>query len=60
MPLRYKSKGVPELPSDFRQVAEELLGPIDWQDAHSGFCKCPGEHLHTRPTGQRDYQSLHR
>lgn len=54
MPLRYKSKGVPELPSDFKQVAEELLGPVDWQDAHSGFCKCPGEHLHTRPTGHRD------
>jgi RecA-family ATPase len=54
MPLRYKSKGVPELPSDFRQVAEDLLGPVDWQDTHSGFCKCPGEHLHTRPTGHRD------
>jgi hypothetical protein len=54
MPLRYKSKGVPELPSDFRQVAEELLGRVDWQDTHSGFCKCPGEHLHTRSTGHRD------
>ncbi len=54
MPLRYKSKGVPELPSDFKQVAEELLGPVDWQDTHSGFCKCPGEHLHTRPSGHRD------
>ncbi|MGB1127035.1 MAG: hypothetical protein ACPG3X_01545 [Opitutales bacterium] len=40
MPLRYKSKGMPELPSDFRQVVEDALGPVDWQDAHTGFCSC--------------------
>jgi hypothetical protein len=50
--MRYTSPKTP--PADFKQIAEDLLGPVDWQDAHSGFCKCPGEHQHTRPTGHRD------
>ena len=54
MPLRYQSKGIPELPSDFRQMAEDVVGPVDWQDEHSGFCQCPGAHQHTRPTRERD------
>ena len=54
MPLRYKSQGLPKIPSDFRQVAEELLGPVDWQNEDSGFCQCPGSHRHTAPSRERD------
>ena len=42
MPIKYKSQGLPKIPSEFRQVAEELLGPVDWQNEDSGFCQCPG------------------
>lgn len=54
MAFRYKSTGLPELPADFRPTAEALVGPVDWQDAHSGFCQCPGAHRHTRPSRSRD------
>jgi hypothetical protein len=30
------------------------LGEIDWQSEVSGFCRCPGESLHTHPTGKKD------
>ena len=39
---------------DPRSTAQHLLGPIDWQTEVSGFCKCPGEHLHTQPNGPKD------
>src|SRR6516164_2581119 len=35
-------------------VASRLLGPIDWQNEVSGFCKCPGEGMHTSANGKRD------
>lgn len=42
-----------------RAVAESLLGAIDWHDSFAGYAhRCPGEHLHTRPTGKRDCQIL--
>ncbi len=37
-----------------RQVAERLLGRVDWQSEVSGFCKCPGEALHTSTNGKKD------
>jgi hypothetical protein len=39
---------------DPRQVATRLLGAIDWQSEVSGFCRCPGETLHTSRTGAKD------
>jgi len=27
---------------------------VDWQTEVSGFCRCPGESLHTHPTGKKD------
>ena len=36
------------------QTAAALLGEIDWQSEVSGFCRCPGESLHTHPTGKKD------
>lgn len=37
-----------------RLVATQLLGPIDWQSEVSGFCRCPGESLHTSGNGEKD------
>ncbi len=39
---------------DPRQVAAQVLGPIDWQSEVSGFCRCPGEALHTSGNGEKD------
>ena len=36
------------------QTAAAQLGKIDWQSEVSGFCRCPGESLHTHPTGKKD------
>jgi Protein of unknown function (DUF3631)/VirE N-terminal domain len=37
-----------------RQIAVELLGPIEWTSDTEGFATCPGKHLHTTGDGQRD------
>ena len=39
---------------DPRQIAAALLGEIDWQNEVCGFCRCPGESLHTTKTGKKD------
>ena len=39
---------------DPRQIAAALVGKIDWQNEVSGFCRCPGESLHTAKTGRKD------
>jgi hypothetical protein len=39
---------------DPRHAAARLLGAIDWQAEVSGFCRCPGEALHTSRTGKKD------
>jgi hypothetical protein len=39
---------------DPRQVAASIVGTVDWQTEVSGFCRCPGESLHTHPTGKKD------
>ena len=36
-----------------RTVAESLLGEIDWRDGGIGFCRCPGEDMHTHATDKR-------
>ena len=40
--------------SDPRQIAAGIVGAVDWQTDVSGFCQCPGESLHTHPTGKKD------
>ncbi len=40
--------------NDPRQVAASIVGAVDWQTEVSGFCRCPGESLHTHPTGKKD------
>lgn len=37
-----------------RRIAEKLLGPISWESEVVGYAQCPGRHLHTTPTSQRD------
>ena len=32
------------------EIAEQVLGPIQWRSEDMGFCACPGEHLHTKAT----------
>jgi hypothetical protein len=31
-----------------------IVGSIDWQDQVSGFCRCPGERMHTSSNGKKD------
>jgi hypothetical protein len=39
---------------DPRQIAAAMVGEIDWQSEVSGFCRCPGEAMHTSRTGKKD------
>ncbi len=39
---------------DPRQIAASIVGAVDWQSEVSGFCRCPGESLHTHKTGKKD------
>lgn len=50
--MRYTSEN--SLPANFQQLAESVLGSVDWIDAHTGYCTCPGAHRHTTPTRERD------
>jgi hypothetical protein len=33
-----------------QSAAESVLGPVNWENAELGYCKCPGEDLHNSPT----------
>ena len=35
-------------------MIEAQLGRVEWRTTTKGFCKCPGEHLHTTRTGAKD------
>ena len=39
---------------DPRQVAEKILGAVDWQTEVSEFWRCPGEAMHTNANGKKD------
>jgi hypothetical protein len=39
---------------DPRQAAEAIVGKVEWETTVSGFCKCPGESLHTSANGKKD------
>lgn len=43
----------PEQPATRQEVAESILGAINWTSAHRGYCDCPGLALHTKPTGSK-------
>ena len=44
-------------PSTRAQIAEKILGAIQWTDGGQ-FCKCPGQHLHTSANGAKDCMVL--
>ena len=62
LPMEVKTSGTRPLappmaaahPSGRKAVAERLLGAIQWEDEIAGFCKCPGEHLHTTANSAKD------
>lgn len=37
-----------------QQIAESILGVIDWKSSDEGYCLCPGENFHTKANGKRD------
>ena len=38
-----------------KDIAEALLGTIKWEENETkGYCTCPGEHLHSEKTGDRE------
>jgi len=39
---------------DPRQVTASIVGAVDWQSEVSGYCRCPGDSLHTHKTGKKD------
>jgi hypothetical protein len=39
---------------DPRQITGRILGVVDWQSEVTGFCRCPGESLHTSHTAAKD------
>lgn len=41
-------------PVNYREIAESVLGLIEWESENKGLCKCPGQHKHTNPTGRKD------
>ncbi len=44
----------PRTGHDPRVVAAGIVGAVDWQSEVSGFCRCPGEAMHTSRTGAKD------
>ena len=40
--------------NDPRTIAASVVGAVDWQTEVSGFCRCPGESLHTHQNGKKD------
>jgi hypothetical protein len=41
-----------------RGIAEELLPEIKWKTPTSGYCTCPGQHLHTTGDGSEIVKSI--
>ena len=37
-----------------KNIAESIVGAVDWQSENHGLCKCPGEAAHTSHTRVRD------
>ena len=49
----FNSSGVVNL-SERQRIATEMFGNIEWTSEASGYCVCPGKHLHTTGDGERD------
>ena len=40
--------------STAQQIAEQIVGRVDWRSEAFGWCTCPGKDLHTSVSGHRD------
>jgi len=52
--MRYKGTKHYVQPRNFREIAESIVGDVEWEEGGSGYCHCPGAHLHSTPGGKRD------
>ncbi len=41
-------------PKSASEIAEQMLGNIDWVSPNEGYCDCPGRHRHENKSGRRD------
>ncbi len=39
---------------NLKDIAEQQLGNIRWEEDTKGFCTCPGDHLHSSKTADRE------
>ena len=46
--------GTSSAPRTAAEIAESIIGRIDWVDADMGFCECPGQKLHTSKDSAKD------
>lgn len=44
----------PTAPRSAAEIAENILGSVDWAGATMGYCGCPGRNLHSTGNGDRD------
>jgi hypothetical protein len=43
-----------DLPNNYKDAAEQLLGKIEWINETEGFCQCPGVEFHTTDNKRKD------
>ena len=41
-------------PRSAAEIAENILGPVDWASTTMGYCECPGKNQHSTRAGDRD------
>ena len=41
-------------PRSAKELAESILGAIDWTESTTGYCECPGKKLHSLKDGAKD------
>lgn len=44
----------PPAPQSASEIAEQMLGSIDWMSPTEGYCDCPGRNRHGNKSGHRD------
>lgn len=43
-----------DLPKNYKDAAEQLLGKIEWINETEGYCQCPGVDAHTKVNNRKD------
>lgn len=44
----------PPMTKEQYEIIHQTIGQVDWVKEDQGFCRCPGERLHTKRTGKHD------